>query len=91
MRRKAKSAPAPRQPEQAAPGDEEPDQAQPPPQPRRASLPVAPVQARPQASGRRPFVALSGMHTEDIRRHDAMLRALGVGHTDGRASHLCVF
>ncbi len=32
---------------------------------------------------RRPFVALSGLHTKEILKFSPMLETLGVSHTDG--------
>lgn len=45
--------------------------------------------ARP-AGARRPFFALSGLHSAESAALGAVLQALGVGYIDGLQSHLCV-
>jgi hypothetical protein len=62
-----------------------------------AQRPAAdPAQRMPQphvtplrpSSAKRPFVALSGMHTDDIKRFSGMLNALAVPHIGGLDQHM---
>ncbi len=64
----------------AAPADQAPA--------RRTGARSGGASARP-AAARRPFFALSGLHTDESARLGDALQALGYGHTDGRRSHLC--
>ena len=54
----------------------------------RAGPSIAPTGVTPPTGQRRdvqrrPFVALSGLHTREILKFSPMLEALGVSHTDG--------
>ena len=44
---------------------------------------TSPPTAQKRDIQKRPFVALSGLHTREILKFSPMLEALGVSHTDG--------